>query len=71
MYPFDSLKHLVRDEEDGFEGKCAFAIFEELLERRAINVGDQNSVVMLNAIPVKIGNAHPALNNSIELRFSF
>lgn len=61
MDPLDAVKDLVSDEEHCFEREGALAVLEELFEGGAEDVGDEGPVVVLDAIPVEVGEADSPL----------
>ena len=65
--PLDAVEDLVCDEEDCFEGEGALAVLEELLEGGAEDVGHEGSVVVLDAVPVEVGEAHSPLQQPVKL----
>jgi hypothetical protein len=67
MHPLDAFEYLVRGQEDGLEGERTLAVTQQLLEGRAVDVSDQCAEVILDAVPVEVGDAHSALHNPVEL----
>ena len=57
MDPLDAVEDLIGDEEHCFEREGALAVLEELFEGGAEDVGDEGPVVVLDAVPVEVGEA--------------
>jgi hypothetical protein len=69
--PLDSIQDLVGNQEDSLEGKSSFAVLEELFQRRPENISDYHFEIILDSVPVQIGNPCSTLDYSVYFGLSF
>jgi len=66
---FQSLKHLIRKHQHGFERELSLAVVEQVLEGRTEQIDDHNVVVTFNSEPVHIRNTNSTLQDTVQLGF--
>ena len=64
----DSADHLVGQHEDRLHGEASRAEVEEVFERRAQEVHDEDVVVTFGAVPPDVGDADTTLKDLVKLR---
>jgi hypothetical protein len=62
VHPLHPLQYLVGDQQHCLQGKLPLAVLEQMFEGRTKNVCDQRAEIVLDAVPVEVGDASASLD---------